>query len=592
MLLSETRRREAAVLVIGACLTGCSPEPEAEAQDFTAVGGDTDIAGELAYGQTHHDVLTGERARGVTFSAGAGDVISAYAAGEIDPTLRLYGPLAQGGALLSAVSDVRDDRPAAHLIDHAIDEAGTYLLAVGDSEREGGAYRLRLACTGGACQPRWLEDAAGDCALSPLGEVAHAAAMAAEQSRNTVPAEAMVRFRNRAADALLTGPNIFPTMADQIARAESEVDIAMFVYDHSDAYDEISDALARLESRQIARGATSPVIVRIVVDAMKAVANTAPEMAARVFDGIARLELDPDHVQVMIATYEHLTLGNLHTKTVVIDGQTAMLGGANVQDQHDYADPWMDSFYLVQGDAAQTLLADFDQAWNEATQWVCDGDAEPACRRWEDAPPAWHPAAVLEADFDALGLGEACIPTLALSRTAWGGFNNNIDNPQDQGLLAVMDAAREHIQMQTPNLNDDAVRDALIRALARGVKVRIVLSMGFNDGPMNLLGGTNEEVADDLRERARAEASPHADALEIRWYSRDGVTPVDGNVSGASHLKYLSVDGELAVVGSTNMDTIAWNHSRETNLAIDHAGVTAMWDAQVFAPNFARGVPH
>jgi phosphatidylserine/phosphatidylglycerophosphate/cardiolipin synthase-like enzyme len=437
----------------------------------------------------------------------------------------------------------------------------------------------------------WLEDNRRDCGLSPLGEVVHDAAMAADQSRNTVPVDAMVRLHNRAADALLTGPEIFPTMAEQIAKAEAEVDIAMFVYDYSDAYDELTDAFARLQARQIERGATEPVVVRIVVDAMKVVANTGADMAARVFDGISRLELDPNYVQVMIATYEHLTLGNLHTKTVVIDGKTAMLGGANVQSQHDYADPWMDSFYLLEGGAAQTLLADFDHAWNKANQWVCarDADDELHCQKWDGAPGAWHAAAVLQPDWDAMGLGEACIPTIALNRVAWGGFNNNIDNPQDQGVLAAMGAAEHHIYVQTPNLNDDAVRDAIIAALQRGVEVSIVLSMGFNDGPMNLLGGTNEEVVDDLLRRAQQEAPNGADALQFRWYSQDGAHPVDGK-QGASHLKYMSIDGQMAIVGSMNMDTIAWNHSRETNLAIDHEGVTAMWDAQVFQPHFERGV--
>jgi phosphatidylserine/phosphatidylglycerophosphate/cardiolipin synthase-like enzyme len=427
------------------------------------------------------------------------------------------------------------------------------------------------------------------CELSPLGVRVHRAAMRAEQSRNTVPEDVVVGLRNRAFDALVTGPAIFPAMAERIASAEAEVDIAMFVFDYSDAYDDVMDGIARLEERRRAAGAEQPVIVRIVVDAMKVLINSPIDMATRVFDGVAALELDPDYVQVMIATYEHVALGNLHTKTVIIDGKTAMLGGANIQPQHDYAEPWMDAFFVVEGEAAQTLLADFDHAWNKSRQWVCEAADELLCRPWEHAPSAWHASSVLDPDFRDTELG--CVPTIALSRTAWGGFNNNVDNPQDQGILAAIDGAEERIRMQTPNLNDDAVRDALVRALARGVQIQIVLSMGFNDAPMNFLGGTNEEVADDLQRRAAAEATEHADQLRIRWYSENRREPVDGNVPGASHLKYLSIDGRMAIVGSTNMDTIAWNHSRETNLAFDDPRVTAMWDAQVFEPNFARGVP-
>ena len=578
-------------------LGGCSAPVATQSADLSEVRDRTDMVGELRYGQTVDDVAGPARYRGLTFEAKAGDVISAYvASNEIDPTLGLFGPLEREGAMDSPralVEDVRADRPAAHLIDHPIDESGTYALVVADASGTGGAYRARLACTGGTCRPRWLEDARTDCALSPLGDAVQRAALGADQSRNTVPADAAVQLRNRAGDALLTGTSIFPAMADRIALAQHEVDIAFFVYNYSDAYDEVGDALARLESRQIAKGASEPVIVRIVVDSMKAFVNRPEDMAMRVFDGISHLHLDPQLVHVSIATYEHLALGNLHTKTVVIDGTTGMLGGANIQSQHDYADPWMDSFYTVQGEAAQALLADFDDAYDHATQWVCSLDerGQPTCQPWPDAPSAWHTAAVLDPDVGALGLEGACIPTIVLSRTAWGGLNNDVNNPQDQGFLAAMDGAQSSIHIQTPNLNDDAVRDALIRALERGVEVRIVLSMGFNDGPMNLLGGTNEEVAADLFRRAQGEAPTHADLLHIRWYSRDGAQPVDGNVSGASHLKYTSVDGQLAIVGSSNMDTISWNHSRETNLAVDHPGVAASWDAQVFEPNYERAIP-
>lgn len=426
------------------------------------------------------------------------------------------------------------------------------------------------------------------CASSELGRAVLDAALAAEPSRNTVPDEWMLTTNNRVGDALLTGPAIFPAMADAIASAEHEVDLAMFVIAPSDAYGEILDGLSRLEARRSAAGGEQPVIVRIVVDAQKAFFNTGPEMANRAYSGIAALSLDPDHVQVMVATYEHLALGNLHTKSLIVDGRVAMLGGANVQDQHDFEAPWLDSFYAVEGEAAQTMLADFDHAWTKARKWHCaaEGDQGAWCTRWDDAPPIWHPAAVMDPTFDALG----CAPAIALNRTAWGGFNNSVDNPMAQGLLTAFDHAERRIRIQTPNLNDDAVRDALVRAVGRGVDVQLVLSLGFNERAMGFFGGGNEAVADDLVSRVAKEAPGHQAHLQIRFYSEDGVTPVDGNGPGASHLKYLSVDDQLVVVGSTNMDTIAWNHSHETNLGFDSAQVTQRWDAQVFEPSFARGV--
>jgi phosphatidylserine/phosphatidylglycerophosphate/cardiolipin synthase-like enzyme len=251
----------------------------------------------------------------------------------------------------------------------------------------------------------------------------------------------------------------------------------------------------------------------------------------------------------------------------------------------------MDSFYALEGRAAQTFLADFDQAFDKAVKWHCARDEhdEPACKKWDEAPGSWHASEVLDPDFASMNLAGACIPAIAVSRTAWGGFNNNIDNPMDQGILAALDGATTRIRMQTPNLNDDAVKDALIRAVTRGVEVQIIMSLGFNDTAMKLFGGTNEENVASLLDRVKSD--PNADKLQFRWYSIDGTTPIDGNVAGASHLKYLSVDGQLAIVGSTNMDTLAWNHSRETNVAVDRQSVTSAWDAQVFEPNWDRSIP-
>ncbi|HZO12796.1 MAG TPA: phosphatidylserine/phosphatidylglycerophosphate/cardiolipin synthase family protein, partial [Polyangiaceae bacterium] len=463
-----------------------------------------------------------------------------------------------------------------------IEEPGEYLVTLGDAA--GGDYRLRLACSGGACARPWLDDAEEPCALSPLGQSVLDAALAAEPSRNSVPPSLMVTYENRTAGALVTGPVVFPAMADAIAGAEHEVDLAMFVFNHSDAYEEITDAIARLEARRRAAAAETPVIVRILVDAQKILFNTGSKIAKRAFEGVGELALDPNYVQVQIATYEHFTLGNLHSKLLVVDGKTVMLGGANIQKQHDYAAPWMDSFYVLEGRSAQSFLADFDHAWNKSKQWHCvrNAEGEPDCQGWSDAPPAWHEAVVLEPEV----MVDSCVPAIALNRTAWGGFNNNIDNPQDQGILAALDGAQQRIRMQTPNLNDDAVKDAILRAVARGVEVEIVLSLGFNDTAMHLFGGTNEENADELMARAQ-----NAENLQIRWYSADGVAPIDGNVTGASHLKYLSIDGQLAVVGSTNMDTLAWNHSRETNVAVDRASITSAWDARVFEPNWTHAVP-
>ena len=79
--------------------------------------------------------------------------------------------------------------------------------------------------------------------------------------------------------------------------------------------------------------------------------------------------------------------------------------------------------------------------------------------------------------------------------------------------------------------------------------------------------------------------------LKVRWHSHDGKEPVVGNGPRASHAKYASIDGILAIVGSTNMDTQSWNFSRELDVVVDDAQTTASWDRQIFLANFAKAIP-
>src|SRR5690606_22264670 len=148
-------------------------------------------------------------------------------------------------------------------------------------------------------------------------------------------------------------------------------------------------------------------------------------------------------------------------------------------------------------------------------------------------------------------------------------------------------AARSHIRIQTPNLNDDAAKAGLVDAVKRGVRVEIVLSKGFNDLTEQApgQGGTNEENVAMLHEElAAAGVTDICNKLQIRWYSRDGLYPIVGNGIYASHAKYMSIDDTVVIVGTANMDTQSWNNSREVNIVVDDAVTTRAWDATLFLP--------
>jgi phosphatidylserine/phosphatidylglycerophosphate/cardiolipin synthase-like enzyme len=298
--------------------------------------------------------------------------------------------------------------------------------------------------------------------------------------------------------------------------------------------------------------------------------------------------LNPAHVRVEIAGFFHHTFGNLHVKTLVVDGRRGIVTGANPQGHHDYATPWRDAGFGFEGDVAMALQDDFDDAWAKSKQWTCGAIEGPH----EACTAATAP---IEHVFPRHALaGDACMPMFVATRDANPTNGNNLlDNPQDQLFLAAFASATQHIHVQTPNLNDDAAKRALVEAVQRGVQVDVVLSKGFNDATESLpgQGGTNEDNITALySELAEAGVTDACSKLRFRWHARAGVAVV-GNGPYASHAKYMSVDDAIVIVGTANMDTQSWNNCRELNVLVDDATITRAWDAQLFVTDFTAGVP-
>ena len=425
------------------------------------------------------------------------------------------------------------------------------------------------------------------CPLSDLGLAVHTAVLESRAGDSLVPLSDVLTFHNEAGPALIEGPEIFPTLADLIADAQHDVSFATFVWEvGSDPSNVLLEGLSRLEARLRAEGPReTPVTVRILVYANRLMGERG--VGEPLALAVRELELDASYVDATVATRGSWALGAMHQKLVVIDGEIVHVGGANVEFVHGWEDgvvPWHDSAYIVRGEIARPLLRSFDDMWYEGSAWHCDGT------RCDTERNGW-PERTLRTPIDA----GSCIPMLALTRRPRGEPNNNVDNPQDQGWLAAMENAREVIQIESPNLNDNAAKDAIIAALTRGVTVRIVLSLGFNETTESLpgVGGGNAANADELYARATEAvgAETACRLLHIRWYAGDDGRAIVGNGEGASHTKYMSVDGQLVIVGSGNMDTVSWNNSGEVNVGVDSAEVTAAWDSRLFTPDFERGVP-
>jgi len=446
------------------------------------------------------------------------------------------------------------------------------------------AFVALAAC---AADPEPLPDELPACASGQLADIYRLSHDFA--SFASVTPERYVTAANAAdPDVLVDGPEIFPAFRALIASAKHEVDLQTYVWEpDTDPSNEILAGLIDLAAHRTAAGATEPVKVRFLFDVMTLGFGSSPDILPATWASVAALHLDPKVIEFELAGFYHQTFGNLHAKTIVVDGRAAIVTGANPQAHHDYAAPWRDAGYRFRGEVAGALQNDFDDAWRHGQLWTCGATAGTTETCSAAASPIEHRFAPA-AEPDG-----TCVPMLVAGRRSDPAFGTNqINNPQDQAFLAAFGAATDHIRVQTPNLNDDAAKRALLAAVQRGVRVDIVLSKGFNDSTESLpgQGGTNAENVDALYDELAEHGDTEAcDRLRIRWYARDGVA-VEGNGEYASHAKYASIDDAIVIVGSANMDTQSWNNSREINVVVDDPKITQAWDDQLFVPDFDGGV--
>lgn len=384
----------------------------------------------------------------------------------------------------------------------------------------------------------------------------------------------------------LRGPAIFARMADLIAAAEHEVTFETWKWDtDSEPTRTLVAGLVRLGQRRAAAGVTSPpVVVNLLLNDSP---NYASDYIASAYVQIAAAKLDPNHIKVVLASYEHLLLGANHSKTVTVDGRIAIVAGTNASADNGGSDPYYDAGFVVEGDAALAIRQSFASAWLDplTERWKCE-------ERWQDAydpdlahsyceepnaplPPLTRPVLV------GLSRDDVCSPVLVTTREASGvplPSHGSHDDALAQAFLTAVALATTRVQIQTPNLNEPVIVAALLATARSGIRVEVVLSEHYEDLTESFpgRGGTNAETVDYIYDQL-ASFPDACERFAVRWYSQDGITSVTEDGPPASHVKLMIVDDELVFVGSSNQDVQSWHNSREIAVIADDPATVAAW---------------
>jgi cardiolipin synthase len=315
---------------------------------------------------------------------------------------------------------------------------------------------------------------------------------------------------------LTNGSAFYEAELAAIRAARSSIHIVAFIFHPSPIGDRFLAALAER--------ARAGVAVRIVVDAIGSFPTPDRYFAALRAAGGQVCWYQP------IRWYTLKRFNNrTHREIIVVDGTIGFVGGAGIADH--WLRPisgraWRDTMLRVTGGVVAGLQAAFVENWLEASGEIL---ADP--RLFPVDRPTPRPSGLV-----AIGT-----PSPARSSRA-------------RMLFQILPAAaRQSVDINSPYfLPDESARQEMIAAVARGVRVRVVVPGSANNHPIA------------RRASRRRYGELLAAGVEIHEYE-----------PGMIHAKIMIVDGRWSVVGSTNFDSRSFDLNDEVNLVLVDAVLAA-----------------
>ena len=312
-----------------------------------------------------------------------------------------------------------------------------------------------------------------------------------------------------AVDAYNNGDEIFPPMLEAIRSAEKTINFETYIYWSGEIGQQFADALAER--------AKSGVRVNIIIDwvgGMKMDESQLKEMQ----DAGA-------HIQWFrpLRWYNLSRLNNrTHRKLLIVDGKVGFTGGVGIADvwQGHAEDPdhWRDMHFRVRGPVVAQMQAAFNDNWIKTTGEVLNGEA-------------YFPRLEKVGNMDA---------HLFIASPSGGSESMHLF------YLMSIAAANKSIDMHASYfVPDELTEKALLSALRRGVKVRVLVP------------------------------GEHIDSETVRFASKKlwGTLLAQGAEvyeykPTMMHVKMLIVDDLLVSVGSTNFDQRSFSLNEEASLNI------------------------
>jgi len=326
-------------------------------------------------------------------------------------------------------------------------------------------------------------------------------------------------------EPLVGGDAAYPAMLEAIAGARRHVVLSSYIFDN--------DALGRQFAEALVGARQRGVEVRVLVDAVGA-RYSRPSIVGPLRDGGVAVELFLGGPLGFRLPYANL---RNHRKIMVVDGETGFTGGMNIRAgfHSDFAGAAVgrDMHFCVRGPVVEQLLAVFADDWTFMSGETLDGEA------WQigSARPAGQSAA-------------RCVVSgpdsyLAATHTM---------------IMGAISVARRRIAICSPYfLPDQQLIGAIGVAARRGVEVDIVIPAANN---LRLV---------DFAMTAQLDQVISAGCRVVR--SRGTF----------DHAKLMTVDGQWAYLGSSNLDPRSLRLNFELDMEVFDPELVAQLDEHIGA---------
>ena len=317
-------------------------------------------------------------------------------------------------------------------------------------------------------------------------------------------------------DVLTNAAEFYPAMLEAIKGAQSSINMECYIFR--------PDGIGKQFMNAMIERAQTGVTVTIVVDAIGSFWFG--------LTGIRRMRKAGVRVQLYqrFSWYRLARLNNrTHRELLIIDGQTAFIGGAGVGDQWAKGQrgkrPWRDTMARVTGPAVAAIQGVFSENWVECCGEILTGD---------EFFPKLQPAG----DMTAIVVKSSPADRATAARVTF---------------QMLIEGAEKSIRINTPYfLPDQSLRETFKQTARRGVKIDIIVPGSHTDQRWVRLV-SRRKYRELLKE-----------GIQIHEYR-----------AGMMHAKIMSVDDMWVVLGTTNFDNRSFEHNDEVNVAVRDDGLSA-----------------